>query len=404
MIAIQDNPDIRNLDDPMSSSGSEVNRSKLGHILALDGVRGVAILLVLLNHFSPEGAYDNRFAKIFQPITARMTIGVDLFFVLSGYLITGILLRSRSSERYFRNFYFRRALRIFPLYYFVLILLAIGLQTIPSWKNLDSLRHAWPWYWFYGTNYLVCRSGFSALDHKQVSLGHFWSLAVEEHFYLFWPFIVWLCSDRALIRVCIALIIIAPLCRAYAVFTGQPPLVHYVATQCRMDTLALGALLAVLLQWNTPAELLRRFGKFALFCTAAALIGMCIGDPVIHLRSSAIHLGQPLGVLRYSFVAFAWAAFIVIALNGANFTARILSQPWLRFFGVYSYGMYIYHRIILNTLTTQFSMRRLSYHGKFWTGIIPHYALCLGTTALIALASYHLFEKHFLKLKRFFEK
>jgi len=403
MIAIQDNPDNRNLDDPMSAQGSEVNRSKLGHIPALDGVRGVAILLVLINHFSPEGAYDNRLAKFFQPITGKMTVGVDLFFVLSGYLITGILLRSKTSERYFRNFYIRRALRIFPLYYFVLILLAIGLQTIPSWKNLDSLRHAWPWYWFYGTNYLICHSGFSALDHKQISLGHFWSLAVEEHFYLFWPMIVWLCSDRGLVRVCIALILIAPLCRAYAVVTGQSLLVPYVATQCRMDTLALGALLAVLLQRNSPADLLHRFGIFGILCAVAAGVGLSLDGRIIHIHGHTIHLSHPIAIINYSFVAFAWAAFILLALKGAGFTSRIMSQSWLRFFGVYSYGMYIYHRLILNTLTTQFSMRRLSYHGKLWTGIPLHYALCLGATALIALASYHLYEKHFLKLKHYFE-
>ncbi|MGD0540217.1 MAG: acyltransferase [Tepidisphaeraceae bacterium] len=403
MIAIQDNPDNRNRDDPLSARGSEVNRSRLGHIPALDGVRGVAILLVLINHFSPEGDYDNRLAKFFQPITGKMTIGVDLFFVLSGYLITGILLRSRTSQRYFRNFYLRRALRIFPLYYFVLILLAVGLATIPSWKNLDSLRHAWPWYWFYGTNYLICHSGFSALDHKQVSLGHFWSLAVEEHFYLFWPMIVWLCSDRRLVRVCIALIVIAPLCRAYAVVSGQSLLVPLVATQCRMDTLALGALLAVVLQSTTPADLLRRFRFFALLSAALAVVCLCLESRIVHLHGHAIHLSRPMAIIKYSFVAFAWAAFILLALNSAGLTSRIMSQRWLRFFGVYSYGMYIYHRLILNALTTEFSMRRLSYHGKLWTGILPHYALCLGATALIALASYHLYEKHFLKLKRLFE-
>ena len=84
-----------------------------------------------------------------------------------------------------------------------------------------------------------------------------------------------------------------------------------------------------------------------------------------------------MAIVKYSFVAFAWAAFILLALKGAGLTSRIMSQRWLRFFGVYSYGMYVYHRLILNALTTEFSMRRLSYHGKLWTGILPHYALCL---------------------------
>jgi len=397
MTAIQDR--TKQSHGPLSREGDEVNHSRLGHIPALDGVRGVAILLVLINHFSPEKNYGNILAKIFQPITGNMVVGVDLFFVLSGFLITGILLRSRSSEHYFRNFYSRRALRIFPLYYFVLILLLIGLHTIPSWEKLTTLRDAWPWYWFYGTNYLICRTGFAFLDHAQVSLGHFWSLAVEEHFYLFWPLMVWLLSDRGLVRLCVALIVIAPVCRAYAVVSGENPLVPYVATQCRMDCLALGALLAVLIQRRSARELLRSFQWVGLFSAAAAIVCFALDGRVI----GSIHLGKPIAVISYTFIAFAWAAFLLLSLQTAGVANRILSQRWLRFFGVYSYGMYIYHRLILNTLTTWFSMRKMAWHGHIWTAVIPHYALCLGATALMAFASYHLFEKHFLKLKRFFD-
>jgi len=387
---------------PLSPEGSEVNHSRLGHIPALDGVRGVAILLVLLNHFSPEGAYDNRLAKIFQPITDNMTVGVDLFFVLSGFLITGILLRSRASTHFFRNFYIRRALRIFPLYYFVLILLAIGLHFIPSWQNLTSLRDAWPWYWFYATNYLIAQKGFGVLDHTQVSLGHFWSLAVEEHFYLFWPAVVWLFSNRGLGRWCVTLILLAPLWRLYAVTSGEKLITTYVATQCRMDCLALGALMAVALQYTSAAQLLRRFGWIAIVSAFASIACFALDERAIHIAGRAINLNRLIAVVSYSFFAFAWAGFILLALNSGSWMSRLMSQRWLRFFGVYSYGMYIYHRLILNWLTTWFSIRRLAYHGKIWTAILPHYALCIGTTTLIALASYHLFEKHFLKLKRWF--
>ncbi len=312
MTAIEDR--TKQSHGPLSREGDEVNHSRLGHIPALDGVRGVAILLVLINHFSPEKNYGNTLAKIFQPITGNMVVGVDLFFVLSGFLITGILLRSRSSEHYFRNFYSRRALRIFPLYYFVLILLLIGLHTIPSWEKLTTLRDAWPWYWFYGTNYLICRTGFTFLDHAQVSLGHFWSLAVEEHFYLFWPLMVWFLSDRSLVRLCIALIVIAPICRAYAVISGENPLVPYVATQCRMDCLALGALLAVLIQQRSAKELLRSFQWVGLFSAAAAIVCFALDGQVI----GSIHLGKPIAVISYTFIAFAWAAFLLLSLQTAG--------------------------------------------------------------------------------------
>jgi peptidoglycan/LPS O-acetylase OafA/YrhL len=383
---------------PLALQAAEVNHSRLGHIPALDGVRGVAIILVLFNHFSPVAAYGNGMAKIVEPITKNMGVGVDLFFVLSGFLITGILLRSRSSKNYFRNFYTRRALRIFPLYYFVLILLAIGLHVIPSWEKLTTLRNAWPWYWFYGTNYLVCRTGFAWLDHSQVSLGHLWSLAVEEHFYLFWPLMVWFLSERGLVRLCIALIVIAPLCRAYAVLLGLDPHIPMVATQCRMDSLALGALLAVVIQHTSPAQLVSRFKWIGLFCAVAAVICFAMDGRVI----DSIQLRKPVAIFSYTFVAFAWGVFLLSALSIGPLN-RLMSQRWLGFFGVYSYGMYIYHRIILNTLTTWFSIRRLAWHGHIWTAILPHYILCFGATILIALASYHLFEKHFLKLKRWFE-
>jgi peptidoglycan/LPS O-acetylase OafA/YrhL len=403
MTATQAQPLAASADDPLSAEGSEVNHSRLGHIPALDGVRGVAILLILFNHFSPEGAYDNRLAKIFQPITANMTIGVDLFFVLSGFLITGILLRSRTSAHYFRNFYIRRAVRIFPLYYFVLILLAIGLHFILSWKNLTTLRDAWPWYWFYATNYLIARTGWGVLDHTQVSLGHLWSLAVEEHFYLFWPAVVWLFSNRGLGRWCVALIVVAPLWRAYAIVSGQGALTTYVATQCRMDSLAVGALIAVAIQHRSAAQLLRQYGWIAIVSAFASIACFALDQRVIYFAGESIKLNRPIAVVAYSFFAFAWAGLLLLSLEAGSWMSRLMSHRWLRFFGVYSYGMYIYHRLILNTLTTSFSMRRLAYHGKIWTAVLPHYILCIGTTALIALASYHLFEKHFLKLKRWFE-
>jgi peptidoglycan/LPS O-acetylase OafA/YrhL len=383
--------------DPLSLDGSEVNRSKMGHIPALDGIRGVAILMVLLCHLAPEvNTAKHGFVQIIARIADQGAIGVDLFFVLSGFLITGILLRSKSSSRYFLNFYGRRALRIFPLYYFFLILIAIGLFTIPAWKHFQNLRDHWPAYWFYGTNFLVARYGWGILGQEKFGLGYLWSLAVEEHFYLFWPFMVWLFSERALTRVCLVIIVIAPITRSLLPLAGLGELAAYVLTPCRMDALAAGALLATLIHYKPPAEVLRRFGWIGLI---SALLFAAYYVQVIR-RPGFGHATYC--IIGYTVVAFMFGTLICLVLAGGWMTTLMSWRP-LRFFGVYSYGIYIYHGVLLGYLKSWFSIERMSFNtGNIWIGVLPHYVLCVAGSALVAFLSYHLLEKHFLKLKRFF--
>jgi peptidoglycan/LPS O-acetylase OafA/YrhL len=383
--------------DQLSVRGSEVNRSNMGHIPALDGVRGVAILMVLLCHLAPTvNSAKHGFVQVTARLADQGAIGVDLFFVLSGFLITGILLRSKSSPKYFVNFYGRRALRIFPLYYFFLSLIAIGLFTIPAWKQYQNLRDHWPAYWFYGTNFLVARYGWGILGQKTFGLGYLWSLAVEEHFYLFWPFMVWLFSERALARVCIAIIVIAPVTRILSPYMGLGELATYVLTPCRMDSLAAGALLATLVHHKPAVEILRRFGWIGVI--SALLFAAYYVQVVLHPGSA----NKAYSIVGYSIVAFMFTALICLVLCG-GWTATVMSWRPLRFFGVYSYGIYIYHGVLLGYLEKWFSIKRMSFNtGNIWIGVLPHYILCVGGATLVAVLSYHLLEKHFLKLKRFF--
>src|SRR5262245_10664845 len=172
-------------------ASSMLSASKIAsHIPALDGIRGIAILLVLLFHFGQYGhglPYPAVFVdKLFHRICQIGWVGVDLFFVLSGFLITGILYDSKGRNHYFRNFYVRRCLRILPLYYFSLILFLIVLPKLfPLHTGFRSLRQDSFWYWTYLSNVRVAYRGWDSFG----VLDHFWSLAVEEQFYLLWPIV-----------------------------------------------------------------------------------------------------------------------------------------------------------------------------------------------------------------------
>ncbi|MBS0244284.1 MAG: acyltransferase, partial [Proteobacteria bacterium] len=175
-----------------------------GHIPALDGIRGLAVIMVLLFHFICAATPLNNIEALVIRFFNYGAYGVELFFVLSGFLITGILYDARSKPNYFKNFYIRRTLRIFPLYYGVLFLTFVVAPLIPwlSGPTLSYMAEHQAWAWLYATNVFIAIKGYWAYAY----LEHFWSLSVEEHFYLFWPFLVyWLApSPRRLMAASLA--------------------------------------------------------------------------------------------------------------------------------------------------------------------------------------------------------
>ena len=336
----------------------------------LDAVRGIAVLLVLVHN-------TDRYPSLhLQWISANGWMGVDLFFVLSGFLITGILLDTKQSKGYFKNFYARRCLRIWPLYYAVLFFMFIVVPIVrPSEANAVFGARSAPWwsYLFFLQNFLVPVPSMATGP-----LGVTWSLAVEEQFYLFWPLIVRFCEESQLRKITIAVICISPALRFYLSTRGVE---IYSNPFCRWDGLMAGALLALLLR--TPgfvgSKLVNRAWIALLVTISLALISESFQTKWI----------------TFSLTAFASLSFVYLALySRQRWLQSILNNRFLTYSGTISYGIYLLQKIPLDAVKT--------FHWE------NHYILALPITAmttyLMATLSWNFLEKPFLNLKRCFEE
>src|SRR5438067_7660244 len=206
----------------MDRSGAEVDRSlERGHILALDGLRGIAILLVVVCHFvSNLHIAADGWAWPLVAIAHAGWTGVDLFFVLSGFLITGILIDARGSDSYFKAFYARRALRIVPAYYGFLFAIFVVLPFLHLGAGNDYMlaREHQSWYWLYLTNVMMAIGEIPGRGPYPSTL--FWSLAVEEQFYLLWPLIVAASPPRTLRKICVGGVVLCVVLRIVGVVSG----------------------------------------------------------------------------------------------------------------------------------------------------------------------------------------
>jgi peptidoglycan/LPS O-acetylase OafA/YrhL len=328
-------------------------------------------------------------------------LGVDLFFVLSGFLITGLLLESKGEPHYFRNFYARRTLRIFPLYYFVLAVLFIVIPALTTPPPLlEVARQHQSWLWTYTTNfYIAATSSWTSLTY----VSHFWSLAIEEHFYLVWPLLVFSFRRQVLERICVGLIAGGLVLRIGLVLSGVSELSVSVLTPCRIDTLAVGALLALLVRREGVGSwLLRNAPTLAL-----ALVGTIVAVSLFGVRT---RLWLPvLHQVRGSLYALFFGALTLVSLGwssrpGAALAARIFQGRLLSFFGKYSYGLYVYHGLFTWYLVEVRANERLDrlfgYHHSLT--LVARAALGVGVSVMVAVLSYELMEKKFLALKRYF--
>ena len=378
------------MDSPQPQPAGDVAAASVarpGYLAELDGLRALAIALVMAFHlWDYRGA--NAVGRAANVIARQGWVGVDVFFALSGFLITRILLASRESPHYYGSFYVRRALRIFPLYYAVLgVLLAVGLLAASRGIGLGDLTpHQLSYIWInalYLSNFALAflRSNVIPLDIS-------WSLAVEEQFYLVYPWVVRRLSRTALERWLVVAIVVAVPLRwiSFRWFPGN----HYgpyVLPYCRMDALAVGCLAALVLQ--------RQDGTAARWMAKAAL--------PLWLLAAAVaftwHRGQLTFVLLgYALTAAATAGTIVrLQLGEWTGVARVLRARALVAVGKVSYGLYLLHLLV-----------RVAIDRLPWFGVEQRQSLLLAVVRVVVIAgvslgaawcSWLLFEKPILGLK-----
>jgi peptidoglycan/LPS O-acetylase OafA/YrhL len=371
-------------------------------IPALDGLRGVAILMVLLLHLAPFGhglpAPTAFVDKIFLHAARTGWMGVDLFFVLSGFLITGILYDTKGSVNYFRQFYARRVLRIFPLYYGALAIFLIILPALfPEHWVLRDLKADAAWYWSYLYNMKVAATGY----RPSSALGHLWSLAVEEQFYLVWPLVVLWLRTRQLLIACVVAMATALICRIALSVTGYTVLVN-VWTLSAMDALAIGAFIAVAVRQPRRRSIMRRWAGPIAALAALPLAVLFVGEAV----SLVPH--RVLATVGHTLIAIFFGAILMLVLTSAptGTLGNAAANPVLRFFGKYSYALYIFHPLLLWFNPSSWLKLNFRDVPTLFGSQLPAYLLWLaftiGLTVAAALVSWHLWEKQFLKLKRFF--
>jgi len=396
--------DLTSKDD--NTFKKEISNEKVihNHYPGLDGLRAIAVIMVFFQH------YGNGKAFIF----GWGWTGVDIFFVLSGFLITGILFDSRHQANKYLNFYMRRTLRIFPLYYFLWALFLI-LSPFVHWE--------WDWRWATWPGYFGNYARFIFLNHAEnvyqfdrltfganvtkwfgfpvhLYIGHFWSLCVEEQFYLIWPLLIYKIGNRkSLIKICTVVIITMPFIRWLIVATASSKLLElellYRSMPTRIDALLIGGLLALLIR-GPQKELLFRLRHWMIF---GGLFLLIITYLTITNLLKVPYTGSAtnwISIFGFTLIDICAAGVLLETIKANGLLEKILSIKLLRNFGIITYGFYVYHDL-LHDFYAYFANRFFPENAFPATLIIA-----FSCTWIIAVLSFWIIEMPMLKFKAYF--
>jgi peptidoglycan/LPS O-acetylase OafA/YrhL len=358
----------------------------------LDTIRGIAVLSVFVFH----GFEEIVWAPVARPLWQRLPLelsyqgwgGVNLFFVLSGFLITGILLDSRGKPRYYARFYTHRALRILPAYYLLLLVLfVLGRVGIIRGNDLGA---------FLGLSFIYL-SNLAPLFGVYIYYWPLWSLAVEEHFYLIWPTVVRFVSTRGLGVIAGCICIIEPLLRFLALragrevwWAGPQRIGAFRYTWMYADGLALGALLAIFVRsaWGNRKALLKLAGITAAGALVATILSFVLPATLaVCLRGTLVNYAAPVMI----------AVFLLVGTGAHRSWANV---RLLSFYGYISYGLYLIHGLVIEF----YKAAAHTYAPSLLVGTdlgrcCLRFAVCLVIATAIAYASRVTFEEFFLRMK-----
>jgi len=323
-------------------------------------------------------------------------LGVDLFFVLSGFLITDILLKTKNSPGYLKNFYGRRVLRIFPLYYLSLFIFLIVLPRTDGFPIDLSyyINNQW-WFWAYLQNWFLI---FFDAGNTTTMIQHYWSLAVEEQFYIIWPFVILLIRKPGRFLVFTSLLLLGVISARFIIWQMHVKEFNYFGlyTYTRIDGLCIGSMLAVLMKINS--SFLRKYSSVVVFTLAGF-------NFLFYFFNRRHEFSFPyLAIIGYTTFAIVFALVVYEAVARENKIINfILGIRLLRFFGKISYGLYVFHwpvYLILYKYADNWIHKNLAIADQY-AQTSTSIALTL-TGIAVSIISFYGFEKHFLKMKKLF--
>jgi peptidoglycan/LPS O-acetylase OafA/YrhL len=366
----------------------QINTSTEAHIKSLDGIRGVAVLAVLFFHFGDLSRSSSVILRTVGYIKDAGWVGVDIFFALSGFLITGILYNTRDKPDAAVNFYARRALRLFPLFYGVWV--AIGLYV---WLAHLPWHPGYLFYLLYAGNFTAIKYGFVGI----LGVAHFWSLAVEEQYYLIWPLIVWKVEgDRKIGSILACSLFLSFVIKLILIAKHVNPLVAYYLLPTHIESIAMGSALAIALRRNIERPILA-LSRMLLPLSGASIVLLGFVEQGLNFRNPEVQL------FGYPLLGLFACCLIARSLDQSSLTAHIMTNPVLRFYGKYSYGLYVYNYLFHN-LFKDYLYQPLSRHLHNQLVLNFGFLLtCYLILTLISVASFHLYESPFLQLKRKFK-